>query len=70
MGRQMGKSGHSRALRAVKLAVLALGMAGCGPAAELSAETLTLSIASAPIERSAEPFGLFAARLTGGGLWS
>ena len=68
MGRQMGISGHSRALRAVILALLALGMAGFGPAAELSAGTLNSSDASNPIERSIEPFGLFASHLAGGGL--
>ena len=35
---------------------------------ETSAETLSSSAASAPIERSAEPFGLFASHLSGGGL--
>ena len=64
----MGISGHSRALRAVILAVLALGMAWFGPATELSAGTLNAPAASDPVERSAEPFGLFASHLTGGGL--
>ena len=68
MGRQMGISGLSRALRAVILGLLALGMAWFGPAAELSAGTLNSSDASDPIERSAEPFGLFASHLAGGGL--
>ncbi len=68
MGRQMGISGHSRAMRAIILAALALGMAWLGPAGELSAGTLTASAASDPIERSAEPFGLFASHLAGGGL--
>lgn len=61
----MGIFGHSRALRAV---VLAWGMAFIGPAAELSAATLNSSQASDPIERSAEPFGLFTSALSGGGL--
>jgi predicted transglutaminase-like cysteine proteinase len=65
MERQMGISGHSRALRAV---ILACGMAWFGPAAELSAGTRNPSDASGQIERSAEPFGLFASHLAGGGL--
>jgi len=65
MGRQMGISGHSRAWRAV---IFALGMAWFGPAAELAAGTLNPSDASVPIERSAEPFGLLASHLAGGGL--
>ena len=68
MGRQMGISGHSRALRVVILAVLALGMAWFGPATELLAGTLNGPAASDPIERSDEPFGLFASHLTSGGL--
>ncbi len=68
MGRQMGISGHSRALRAVIIVTLALGMAGFGPATELSAGTLNAPAASDPVERSAEPFGLFASHLSGGGL--
>lgn len=67
----MGISGHSRALRAVMLAVLAvlaLGLAWLGPAPALSAGTLNAAAASDPIERSAEPFGLFASHLAGGGL--
>jgi predicted transglutaminase-like cysteine proteinase len=68
MGRQMGKSGHSCALRTVILAVLALGMASFGPAAELSAGTLKSSTGSEPVEGSAEPFGLFVSHLAGGGL--
>ena len=43
-------------------------MAWFGPPAELSAGTLNSFVASAPIERSAEPFGLFASHLAGGGL--
>lgn len=61
----MGIFGHSRALRAV---VLAWGMAWFGPAAELSAGTLNSSEAADLVERSAEPFGLSASHLTGGGL--
>ena len=55
---------RSRALRAVVLA----GIAWFGPAAELSAATLNSPEASNPVERSAEPFGLFASHLAGGGL--
>jgi predicted transglutaminase-like cysteine proteinase len=66
MGRQMGIFGQSRphALRAV---LLACGIAWFAPA-QLSAETLNSATASAPVERSAEPFGLFAAHLAAGGL--
>jgi predicted transglutaminase-like cysteine proteinase len=62
MGRQMGISGHSRALRAV---VLACGIVWFGPG--YAAGTPDRSGAS---DRAgpAEPFGLFATRLSGGGL--
>lgn len=63
----MGIFGHSRS-RALRAVVLALGMAWFGPAAELSAGTLNSPEASDLAERSAEPFGLFASHLTGGGL--
>jgi predicted transglutaminase-like cysteine proteinase len=62
MGRQMGIFGHSRAWRAV---VLAWGMAWCGPG--YAAGTPDTSGASDMVE-SAEPFGLFASRLSDGGL--
>jgi predicted transglutaminase-like cysteine proteinase len=62
MGHQMGISGHSRALRAV---VLAWGIAWFGPG--YAAGTPDMSGAS-DLAESAEPFGLFAARLSGGGL--
>jgi predicted transglutaminase-like cysteine proteinase len=65
MGRQMRIFGHSRALRAV---VLAWGMAWFGPAAGLAAGTLNSPEPSDLIERSAEPFGLFASHLADGGL--
>jgi predicted transglutaminase-like cysteine proteinase len=65
MGRQMGIFGHSRALRAV---ILAWGMAWLGPTADLAAATLAPSGPSDGIETSAEPFGLVASRLSGGGL--
>jgi predicted transglutaminase-like cysteine proteinase len=57
--------GHSRALRAV---VLAWVMAWLGPAAGLTAGAPGPSGPSDRIEKSAEPFGLFASRLAGGGL--
>src|SRR6202048_3828800 len=62
MGHQMGISGRSRALRA---GVLAWGIAWFGPG--YAAGTPDTSGASDLVE-SAEPFGLFAARLSGGGL--
>jgi predicted transglutaminase-like cysteine proteinase len=61
----MGLSGHSRALRAGMLACV---LAWFGPAADLRAETLSSFRPSDSIEKSAEPFGLFAAPLSGGGL--
>jgi predicted transglutaminase-like cysteine proteinase len=65
MGRQMGIFGHSHALRAV---VLAWAMAWFGSAADLAAGTLNPSAPSDRVEKSAEPFGLFTSRLSGGGL--
>jgi len=65
----MGIFGHSRALRAVILAVaIALGIAGFAPGTALAASTLTSSGATDLGETSAEPFGLFAAVLSDGGL--
>jgi len=65
MGRQMGVSGHARALRAV---LLACGMACFGPAADLAAGTLNSIESAAPVGKSAEPFGLFTWALAEGGL--
>jgi predicted transglutaminase-like cysteine proteinase len=65
MGCQMGISGHSHALRAV---TLALGIAWFAPATELTAGTLLTPGAAVLVKKSAEPFGLFAANLYGGGL--
>jgi predicted transglutaminase-like cysteine proteinase len=65
MGRQMGIFDHTRALRAV---VLAWGIVWFGPAADLRAGTLDSQESSEAIRKSAEPFGLFAATLSGGGL--
>ena len=66
MGRQMGFFGHSRS-RALRAVVVACGIVWFGPA-ELSAGTLNSPAALDPVERSAEPFGLFASALAGGGL--
>jgi predicted transglutaminase-like cysteine proteinase len=65
MGRQMGIFDHSRALRAV---VLAWGIVWFGPAADLTAGTLDSQGSSELIRGSAEPFGLFAATLSEGGV--
>jgi predicted transglutaminase-like cysteine proteinase len=64
MGRQMGISGHSRAWRAI---ILACGLAWLGPVAGLKADTFN---SSAPeiVAKTAEPFGLTASPLEGGGL--
>ncbi len=61
----MGFFGHSRTWRVV---VLAWGMVWFGPAANLTAGTLISPGALDLIRKSAEPFGLFASRLSGGGL--
>src|ERR1700722_10797849 len=58
----MGIFSYSRALG---VAVMACGMVSFGPASDLAARTL-LSPGS---RKSAEPFGIFAFRLSGGGLW-
>jgi hypothetical protein len=58
-------SGYSRALR---IAVAAFGMAWFGPAADLAAGTLLSPGPAVLVRKSAEPFGLFAAVLSGGGL--
>src|ERR1700694_3529522 len=62
----MGILHHSHAWSAV---LLAGGMAWFGPAANLTAGTLITPGASDLIRKSAEPFGLFASVLPGGGLW-
>ena len=61
----MGMFGHSHAWRTV---VLAWALAWFGPAAVVSAATLDRSETSGLIEKSAEPFGLFASPLSEGGL--
>ena len=65
MGRQMRIFGYSRALRVV---MAACGMAWFGPAADLAAGTLISPGTAALVRKSAEPFGLFAAILSAGGL--
>ena len=65
MGRQMRIFGYSRALRVV---MAACGMACFGPAADLAAGTLISPGTAALVRKSAEPFGLFAAVLSTGGL--
>jgi predicted transglutaminase-like cysteine proteinase len=57
--------GHSHAWRAV---VLAWGLAWLGPAAVVTAATLDPSERADLVEKSAEPFGLFASPLSEGGL--
>ena len=55
--------------RAIALAlVLAMGLICCGPAADLNAGTLISPGTLDLIRKSVEPFGLFATRLSGGGL--
>src|SRR5580698_11268907 len=68
MGRQMGIFDHSRVLRAVALGVgLALGTAWFGPAASVAGGMLNQPNPEL-IRRSVQPFGLFTAVLTYGGL--
>src|SRR5580692_7075778 len=61
----MGFFGHSRTWRVV---LLVWGMVWFGPAADLTAGTLIAPGALDLIRKSAEPFGLFASKLSGGGL--
>jgi predicted transglutaminase-like cysteine proteinase len=61
----MGLFGHSRTSRVV---VLVWGLVWFGPAAPLAAGTLIAPGALDLIRKSAEPFGLFASKLSGGGL--
>jgi len=68
MGRQMGLFGQSRAWRAV---MLACGLAWFGPMSGAGAESQTSSLVASVAEmpaKSAEPFGLAAPPLAGGGL--
>jgi predicted transglutaminase-like cysteine proteinase len=56
-------------LRTLGVAVMACGMVSFGPTSDLAAGT-QLSPGHADLDRkSAEPFGVFAFRLSGGGLW-
>src|ERR1700722_12040106 len=65
----MGYFSHRRRSRAAVTAlVLAWGLAGFGPAANLYAGTLISPGMLNGIRKSAEPFGLSATRLPGGGL--
>ena len=61
----MGIFGHSQTWRVV---VLAWGMVWFGPAAQLTAGTLISPGALDLIRKSAEPFGLFVSKLSGGAL--
>jgi predicted transglutaminase-like cysteine proteinase len=65
MGRQMAVFGHAHAWRAV---LLACGMVWFGPATVLVAGTPDSPDSSDVIEKSAEPFGLFASTLSFGAL--
>src|ERR1044072_8681630 len=64
MGRQMGFSVQSRALRAF---ILASGFASVGAVSGVKAE-MPIASATPAVEKAAEPFGLFASTLTGGAL--
>jgi predicted transglutaminase-like cysteine proteinase len=65
MGRQMGIFSYSRALR---VTVMAWGVLSFGGAPDLSAGTLLSPGPADLVRKSAEPFGVFAFRLSGGGL--
>src|SRR6478609_4400297 len=64
-GRQMAIFSYSRALG---VAVMAWGMVSFGPAPDLIAGTLLSPGSADLVRKSAEPFGVFAFRLSGGGL--
>jgi predicted transglutaminase-like cysteine proteinase len=65
----MGYFSDRRAYRSIwRTVVLALGLVWFGPAANLNAGTLISPGTLDLIRKSAEPFGLFATRLSGGGL--
>jgi predicted transglutaminase-like cysteine proteinase len=66
MGRQMGIFSYSRALR---VAVMAWGVVSFGPVPDLAAGTLLSPGSAGLVRKSAEPFGVFAFRLSGGRLW-
>jgi predicted transglutaminase-like cysteine proteinase len=65
MGHQMGIFGHSRIWRVV---LLVWAMVWFGPAANLTAGTLISPGTMDLIRKSAEPFGMFASRMSGGAL--
>jgi predicted transglutaminase-like cysteine proteinase len=65
MGRQMGFFSYSRGLR---VAVMALGMLSFEPAPDVAAGTLLSPGSADLVRKSAEPFGVFAFRLAGGGV--
>ena len=62
----MGIFSYSRALG---VAVMACGIVSFGPASDLAAGTLLSPGSAELVRKSAEPFGGFAFRLAGGGLW-
>ena len=64
-GRQMAIFSFSRALG---VAVMAWGMVSFGPAPDLIAGTLLSPDSADLVRKSTEPFGVFAFRLSGGGL--
>src|SRR6202165_1115418 len=66
MGRQMGIFSCSRALR---IAVMAWGMVAFGPAPDLAAGSLLSPGSAVLVRKSPEPFGMFAFRLSSGGVW-
>jgi predicted transglutaminase-like cysteine proteinase len=65
LGHQMGIFSYSRTLG---VAVMAWGMVSFGPASDLAAGTLLSPGSADLVRKSAEPFGVFAFRLAGGGL--
>ena len=62
----MGIFSYSRALR---VAVMAWGVVSFGPVPDLAAGTLLSPGSAVLVRKSTEPFGVFAFRLSGGGLW-
>jgi predicted transglutaminase-like cysteine proteinase len=65
MGRQMGIFSYWRGLR---VALMAWGMLSFGPAPDIAAGTLLSPGSADLVRKSAEPFGVFAFRLSGGGV--
>src|SRR6202051_1460095 len=60
--------GIFRCARASGVAVMAWGMVSFGPASDLAAGTLLSPGSANLVRKSAEPFGVLASRLSGGGL--